>query len=229
MSSELAVILHGGGGKIGPEHGQKKLPYLRKALDLAWAALVAGKPGEFAVVEALRVMEGCEYFNAGYGGYPNVNGIVLLDVGLMRGDRDFVSLIHVRRVKYPSSIALDMLLPRRTLLSTWTHELMMKLDEAPEFIKGRYGLVATHEDLVAPFVKQLMKEKGDFEVARDPKKEEAKAHGTVGCVVRDAKGEICAGTSTGGVSFKYNGRVGDSPIIGAGVFADNEICGLSTT
>jgi beta-aspartyl-peptidase (threonine type) len=199
---------------------KKKLPYLAEARDRAWDALTKGQPGAMAVEAALRVMEECPYFNAGYGGYPNVNGIVLLDVGLMSGNRGFVSIVNMRRVKYPSSVALDMMSRRRAIMTVWTHELMQELDTAAPEIKERYGVVEKHEDLVAPFVKELL---GKAQAA------EVSSLGTVGCVVRDASGRLFAGTSTGGVNLKSNGRIGDSPIIGSGVFADDEVCALSTT
>lgn len=220
----LAVMVHGGAGKFSADLGEKKLPVMAEAMDAAWDSLREGVPGEFAVAAALRVMEGCEYFNAGFGGYPNAHGIVLLDVGLMRGSREFVSLINVRRVKYPSAVALDMLQKHRALMTIWTHELMQALDQSPDFVKERYGLVEKHEDLVAPFVRRLLKNKERLELEQGDG-----VHGTVGCVVRDTRGELFSGTSTGGVSLKYNGRVGDTPIIGSGVFADNEIAALSTT
>lgn len=226
MSERLSVILHGGAGRFNREVSKKKLPYLKQALDAAWQELCNGKPGEFAVAAALRIMEGCEYFNAGYGGYPNIHGIVLLDVGLMRGTREFVSLINLRRVKYPSAVALDMMHQHDALITIWTHELMQELDGAPEFVKERYGYVETHEDLVAPFVKELLADRSAAEVSAEAEDEE---HGTVGCVVRDGEGALYSGTSTGGVHLKYNGRVGDTPIVGSGVFADNEIGALSTT
>lgn len=239
MSENLAVIIHGGAGKIGTEHAQKKLPPLKQALEAAWQSLAKGDDGELAVVEALRILEGSEYFNAGYGGYPNINGIVLTDVSLMRGNREFVSLIHCRKIKYPSVVALDMLNSGQTILSTWTHELMTKLETGPDHLKDRYGLVNSHDEMIAPFVKEMIAKKQELEVAnknsRSQQEEEngteqkEQKHGTVGCVVRDSKGRISAGTSTGGVSFKSNGRIGDTPIVGSGVYADNEICGLSTT
>ncbi|MCB9030033.1 MAG: isoaspartyl peptidase/L-asparaginase [Deltaproteobacteria bacterium] len=224
MSENLAVIIHGGAGKLSIDHASKKLPFLKEARDAAWDAVAKGKPADIAVVEAIRVLEACEYFNAGYGGYPNINGIVLTDVGLMRGNLDFVSLVHCRRLKFPSAVALDMLTPNRTLMTTWTRELELNLEQAPDFIKEKYGLVKTHEDLIAPHVRRLMELKqAEVEQKVDD------IHGTVGCVVRDINGHIAAGTSTGGLSFKYNGRIGDTPVVGSGVYADDNICGLSTT
>jgi beta-aspartyl-peptidase (threonine type) len=228
----LSVVIHGGAGRLVRENADRKLPYLKEALDAAWSTLLKGAPGEDAVVAALRVMEGSEYFNAGYGGYPNSKGIVLLDVGLMNGSREFASFINVRRLKYPSEVARDYLRTHQSILSTWTHEMMQEVDRAPPEIKNRYGWVENHEALIAPFVRSLM-EHAELGREQPPspsgKKEGSPGTGTVGCVVRDASGRICAGTSTGGVSFKANGRVGDTPIIGSGVFADDEIGGLSTS
>ncbi|GEM_PF-1070137 len=237
MSKDLSVIIHGGAGGIGKDHGQKKLPVLKEALDAAWKALASDQPGEMAVVAALKVLEGNQYFNAGYGGYPNVHGIVLTDVGLMRGNRDFVSIINCRKVKYPSLIVLDMLTPGKNLLTVWTHEMMTNLEKGADELKERYGLVKSHEELIAPFVKEMIEKKKALEVSSNASEGSSQRnadkhtdkHGTVGCVVRDASGSICAGTSTGGVSFKSNGRIGDTPVIGSGVYADTEICGLSTT
>ncbi|MEZ4753197.1 MAG: isoaspartyl peptidase/L-asparaginase [Bdellovibrionota bacterium] len=223
-NKQISVILHGGAGRFSEKYTPNKLPFLKQALDAAWDALTAGRTGGIAVTQALKVMEECEFFNAGYGGYPNANGIVLLDIGLMRGNRDFISLLNLRRVKVPSAVAYDMLERHSNLMSVWTHELMLELEAAPEFIKQRYGYVARHEDLLAPYVLELLKDKNAAEVAQD-----GGTHGTVGCVVRDADGNLFAGTSTGGVNLKYNGRIGDTPIIGQGVFADNEIGALSTT
>ena len=223
MSNGLAVIIHGGAGKLKRENASKKLPVMQQAVEGAWLALKQGKPGEFAVVQALRAMEESEYFNAGYGGYPNLNGVVLLDVGLMRGNLDYVSIVNARRIKYPSEIALEMLKDNKTLMTTWTHELMTELDDAADFIKERYGHVQTHQELLSPYVEELLKDPQAAEVAKIEKM------GTVGCVVRDANGKVYAGTSTGGVSAKENGRIGDTPVIGSGVYADDEVGGFSTT
>jgi beta-aspartyl-peptidase (threonine type) len=222
MDRGPSIIIHGGAGSFGDEHAKLKLPLIQEALHKAWDSIKSGQSAEIACCSALRVLEDSEYFNAGYGGYPNKNGIVLLDVGLMRGNGDFVSLLNVRKLKYPSSAALHMLGHGQNLITVWTQELMEEIQNGDPQLKEECGLVNSHNDLIAPFVVELMKKKG-FEVSATPD------GGTVGCVVRDAQGHICAGTSTGGTSQKSNGRIGDSPIIGAGVYADDEIGGLSTT
>ncbi|NMC63344.1 MAG: hypothetical protein GYA55_09275 [SAR324 cluster bacterium] len=218
------------------EHAEKKKPVLEKARDEAWKLLCEDAPAEEAVAKALRIMEESEYFNAGYGGYPNEKGIVLMDAGMMLGSREFASIVNVRRIKYPSAVLLDRLREGKTLMTVWTHEHMQQIDTAPDEVKERYGWVATHEELVSPFVQELLKKQREGELAVDSNLEDPKddiavfePHDTVGCVARDFKDRLCAGTSTGGTGVKANGRVGDSPIIGAGLFADNDICGLSTS
>ena len=218
-----AVIVHGGAGTLNSARVQKKIPYLIQARDAAWSVLEQGKSAEEAVVAALRVMEASEYFNAGYGGYPNVNGIVLQDIGLMRGNLSFVSLLNVRRLIHPSAAAFDLLNDTRSLLSIWTKEMMDKIDQEDENLKERYGWVQEHKDLLSPYVIEMLKEQ-EAEFGSS-----GATHGTVGCVARDNAGNLAAATCTGGVNTKRNGRIGDSPIIGSGVFADNEICALSTT
>ncbi len=223
QSHHFSVILHGGAGTLNHQRVIKKVPYLIEAREAAWKKLLAGSTAEEAVVAAIRVMEKSEYFNAGYGGYPNVNGIVLQDIGLMRGNLNFVSLLNIRKIIHPSAVALDLLSEERSLVSVWTQELMEKADNCNAEIKERYGWVANHQDLLSPYVTEMLKE-NQAEFAGG-----GTTHGTVGCVVRDGVGNIAAGTCTGGVNTKRNGRIGDSPIIGSGVFADSDICGLSTT
>lgn len=224
----VAVTIHGGAGRFNAARAEKKEPVLRQALDAAWRALVQGARAEFAMVEALSILEGSEHFNAGFGGYPNINGIVLLDVALMTGERDFTSLINVRRVKYPSRIAFDSLQKSRTLMSVWTHEMMQELDSAPVELKERYGWVATHNELLARPALEALKSSQNSEVSADDSSQEP-GTGTIGCVLRDQWGRVAAGTSTGGVNLKANGRIGDSPVIGSGAYADNEIGAISTT
>lgn len=223
--SSAALILHGGAGRITAEYGSKKLPGLKLALDRGWRALQDGAPPEVAVCAALRVMEEDQYFNAGYGGYPNEHGIVLLDAGLMRGNGDFISLINVRQLKYPSEILLDMLKPGRRLTTVWTHELMQKVLAGDGSQKDRYGLVASHDEMIAPLVRELLAKRAAAELSSHGEG----SHGTVGCVARAVDGRIAAGTSTGGIYLKHNGRVGDSPIIGSGVYAEQEVAGISTS
>jgi L-asparaginase / beta-aspartyl-peptidase len=221
LGGKMGVILHGGaGGFLSEEDCNVKEPYLKEALDAAWGALSSGDSGERAVVAALKVLEGCEYFDAGYGSFPNEHGNVFLDVALMRGNGDFISLMNVRRLRYPSQLALDMFRPGRSLQRVWTERLQRGVEASDDQLKERYGFARTEEEMISPYA---------VEANRRHRQKVSKGTGTVGCVVRDKEGRIFAGTSTGGTPNKPDGRIGDSPIVGAGVFADDEICGLSAT
>lgn len=221
--SKLSVIIHGGAGSPKIIQDQpREIPFLKQALDAAWKSLVAGEPGERAVVAALRVLESCEYFDSGFGSYPNEDGEVRCDVALMRGTGDFISLLNMRRVIHPSQVALDRFTPGKNLMAVWTDKLMQELDKADAETRQRVGWVAEEKDMIAPWAAARVAE-------RREKSAKPLGHDTVGCVVRDDRGKISAGTSTGGIMLKPHGRIGDSPIVGAGVFADDEVCGLSAT
>ncbi len=222
QNSKLSVILHGGAGNFNPNYTPKKLPFLRKALDAAWEKLCQGAAGHLAVCAALQVMEECQYFNAGYGAFPNIDGKVFLDIGLMSGKRDFISFLNISRIRYPSQLALDSFQEGKKLMTVWTPGWSGKINAKDVRTKERYGLVQSDAECIAPVVREILNLSSDIELAEE-------RHGTIGCVVKDSFGEIYAGTSTGGLGGKSDGRVGDSPIIGSGVFADNELCGLSTS
>lgn len=232
MTAEtFSVIIHGGAVDREVALGDhREKPVLGEALDAAWDKLVSGRPGEEAVAAALKVMEECEFFDSGYGSFLNEHGKVRLDVALMRGTGDFISLMNIARVKYPSALALDHFARGRSLMAVWTEDRMRGLDTVSPERKRRYGWVATEEEMIAPFAR----EKTEFLLADADSqgmawKPATLGHDTVGCVVRDGNGKIFAGTSTGGIALKPDGRVGDSPLVGAGVFADNAIGGLSAT
>ncbi len=224
MNSKFSVILHGGAGAAPASAAEedRTKAVLNAALDRAWSALCAGESGERAVVAALSVMEADELFDAGYGSYPNENGLVRCDVALMRGSGDFISYMNMRRIKHPSQVALDALDKRKTLMAVWTDEMMAAVDAGNTDLKQRYGWAATEAEMVAPEALQKVN-------ARRQRQKLASNHDTVGCVVRDGQGRLFAGTSTGGIMLKPDGRVGDSPILGAGVYADDGLVGLSAT
>jgi L-asparaginase / beta-aspartyl-peptidase len=218
---KLAVIIHGGAGTLPHAKARKKLPGLQKARDAAWRVLEQGKPGIEAVEAALRVLEDDQHFNAGYGSYPDERGRIVMDVGVMQGDRSFSSYLNVERVRFPSSLAVHRLRQeKRSLMTVWTSDMMHAVESLSKEEKAYLGVAETHEQLLAPFVQELI-EHDESEIPMRT--------GTVGCVVRDGFGQLCAGTSTGGLTGKPDGRVGDSPIVGSGVYADSEIGALSTT
>lgn len=216
-NDDLAVIVHGGVGSkkvVAPDEREG----VRDACEAAWKELSNSGDGLRAVVAGLTVLEENEIFDAGYGSYPNDQGQVFMDVGLMAGSGIFKSILNIARVRHPSLVALDNFNPARSLMRVWTQEDQTKLDASSSEIKARYGWVKTHEEMVSPMARAASDSFRGKEV-----------HGTVGCLVRDAQGRLFAGTSTGGTAAKVVGRIGDSPIIGAGVYARDGITALSAT
>lgn len=219
-----AVVLHGGvglwkGDRTGVERD------LKAAVDAAWEQLKHGRSAEHALLAALAVLEDRESFNAGYGSCLNEQGKIRCDVTLMRGNGDFCGFMNMARVRRPSHVAERDFKPGTKLLRVWTDSMMQALDQSAYAEKQRVGWVATEEEMVAPSVKLLAKQRA---TATQATKSPLPAD-TVGCLVRDSSGRLVAGTSTGGVWGKPEGRVGDAPIVGAGVFADDSCGALSAT
>jgi len=227
-SQELSVILHGGGGNFSESHARAKLPHLKQALNLTWEALCDGQSGEEAVVECLKYLEDIEEFDCGFGAYPNQAGSIELDMGLINGEGQFASVLGFKNIRYPSRYALNLLREGQQHMFVWSEEVAAKIKSLTPELKQYYGYVEDNGELLAPFVKKILEGHAKSEVSTS-KIRGATDAGTVGCVVRDKDGRICAGTSTGGIFNQPVGRIGDSPIIGAGVYADNDVCGLSAT
>lgn len=223
----IAVIVHGGAaGEVLPEEKPGCVAGLKLALDAAWSKLTSDAGGLEAVVAALRELEACEYFDAGYGSYPNENGEIFQDIGLISGELDYLAIANIPRIKHPSALAHDMFRKGDRLMVAWTkrreEELESRIAEAGEALRERYGWVMDGKELLAPHALKVAQ--------RERERRAQKSSGdTVGCVVRDGNGHLFAGTSTGGILLKREGRIGDSPIIGGGVYADNEVIGISAT
>ncbi len=216
------LIIHGGAGQLAEPYLMKKLPVLKESLDAGWKTYLEGGTGEDVVASAIQVMEDCEYFNAGYGGYPNANKIVLLDAAMMNGDREYVAFMNIRRLKYPIRVVRDFLKNEKSLSSVWTHELMESFDFKNAELKKWYGWVERHQDLLSPYVEELLfKNQGEFSVDTGFR--------TVGACASDESGALFAGISTGGPNHKVNGRIGDAAMIGLGLYADNDLCAMTTT
>jgi beta-aspartyl-peptidase (threonine type) len=220
------LVIHGGAGVVKSEMDpatQKAIrAALTKALEHGYAQLKAGKPALDAVTAAITVLEDDPHFNAGKGAVFNHDGRNELDASIMDGATLRAGgVANVHRVKNPILLA-------RSVMEHSPHVLMFG-DGAEEFAKTQ-GIV-----LVDPKYFRTEKRWQDLQDAL--KKDAAGQHadaekeghfGTVGAVALDKDGHLAAGTSTGGMTDKRFGRVGDSPIIGAGTYA-NAGCAVSGT
>lgn len=213
-----SVIVHGGFMAAARRADETAVAESRAALlesvRRAGAILDRGGDGCDAVEAALIILEDCPQFDAGRGSALTATGGVELDAAIMRGaDLGAGAVAGVTRVRNPIRAA-------RAVLEHTPHVLLQGAG-ADAFAMAR-GLEQAGPDW---FVIPRMQ----AELAAARQRTGAAEMGTVGCVVRDARGEITAGTSTGGTTNKLPGRVGDSPLVGAGTWADSRWCGVSCT
>jgi len=219
------VAIHGGAGTIlrenmTPDQEREYHEALRVAMQTAAATLESGGTALDAVVAAIVTMEDSPLFNAGKGAVFSNRGINELDASLMSGKTLAAGAVAgVTRIKNPILLARLVMEHSSHVLLAGSGAEAFAAEQGVEMVDPAYFFTQDRWDSL-----QKAKEK-EHEGARP----EVKKHGTVGVVVRDKDGNLAAGTSTGGLTNKRFGRVGDSPIVGAGTYADNRSCAVSGT
>jgi beta-aspartyl-peptidase (threonine type) len=226
---QYAMVIHGGAGTILKKNmsEEKEKAYrdaLNEALSIGEKILKNGGDAIDAVEATIHSMEDNPLFNAGVGAVFTHDGTNSLDASIMRGeDQNAGAMGGVSNVKHPISGA-------RAVLEKSEH--VMLAGKGAESFAEENGL-----EIVDPSHFYTKRRWDALQKILTREEEEAKElselsenkHGTVGCVALDSKGNICAGTSTGGMTNKKYDRIGDAPIIGAGTYADNSTCGVSCT
>lgn len=210
------LVIHGGAGTITRKNmsAEKEKAYqeiLEEALRRGYDILNEGGAALDAVEATIRMMEDSPLFNAGKGAVFTNAGTHELDASIMDGKTlQAGAVAGVKTIKNPISAA------RKVMEETW-HVLLggtgadhFAKEQGLEIVDQKYFYTEWRWNSL-----QKVKEKVK--------------HGTVGCVALDKNGNLAAGTSTGGLTNKHWGRIGDSPIIGAGTYANNETCGVSGT
>lgn len=222
------LAIHGGCGvmaKLGlsEEEWAAARNDLAEALRAGWRILHAGGAAVDAVQAAVVVMEDSPQFNAGHGAALNAAGEHELDASIMRGsDLAAGAVTLVRRIKNPVKAA-------RALMEA-NGAVMLGGASADAFAAGRgLEMVEPHYFTTERRVKALESLKQKEASGTLKSASEAEKHGTVGAVALDADGHLAAATSTGGYNNKPEGRIGDSPIIGAGTYARDGVCAVSGT
>ena len=212
------LVIHGGAGTITRENmsTEKEAEYISKltaAIKTGYAILEIGGSSIDAVEATIKVMEDSPLFNAGKGAVFTGAGTNELDASIMDGATlQAGAVAGVKTVKNPISAA------RKVMEKTW--HVLLAGEGADAFAKEQeLDIVDNSYFHTEHRFKSLIK----------AKEKEIEKHGTVGCVALDKKGNLAAGTSTGGLTNKRWGRVGDSPIIGAGTYASNKTCAVSGT
>jgi len=221
----FVLVVHGGAedyGHMAPEQVEARRTAMTKAIRAGYKVLAGGGTSVDAVEAATRVMEDSGAFDAGRGAYYTKEGMPELDAAIMNGRTLAAgSVASLKHIANPISLA-------RMVMERTPHVLLVG-DGAEQFAKSQ-GI-----DLVSPyyFYDERLWTNYKNAVAADKKRKSSGPvggqHGTVGVVALDLEGNLAAGTSTGGTVLKMPGRVGDSPIIGAGTYANNQSCAVSGT
>ena len=224
----IAIVIHGGAGTIlkenmTPELESAYLNKLEEAVKTGYDILNNGGSSQSAVEETIKIMEDSPLFNAGIGAALTNQATASLDASFMEGNNlDAGAIAGSKYIKNPISAAISVMKesPHVLLSSNGADDfaIEMGLDTVPNsyFITERR-------------LRSLRKAKEDNIVSIEDDIIKDSKYGTVGCVAIDKMGNISSGTSTGGTTNKKWGRIGDVPIIGAGTYANNDCCGISTT
>lgn len=221
---EYALVIHGGAGKAPstPEGIAARERILKHALDKGHELLQAGKPSLDVVEAVILILEDSEHFNAGKGAVFNAIGHHELDASIMDGrNRTAGAVGGVRTVKHPISLA--------RLVMTETRHVLLATDGAEKFADLHPEIERVPNEFFSTERQRQNLKKAQAREQSESEPTESSKMGTVGCVALDKQGNLAAGTSTGGLTNKRYGRIGDSPIVCAGTFADNETCGVSCT
>jgi beta-aspartyl-peptidase (threonine type) len=226
-----SLMVHGGAGALDNVRDSKTavryLEAIRRILEHGRDVLELGGSALQAVETCASLLEDDPVFNAGCGSVLNEDGKVEMDAAIMDG-RDLAA----GAVAGVSNIANPVQLAR--LVMTRSEHVLLIADGAMRFAE-HCGMqrVPEHYFYTPDRVEQLKQARLQHRVMLDHDDSEAggedQKYGTIGAIARDPEGNLAAATSTGGIVNKRMGRVGDSPLVGAGVFADNETCAVSAT
>ncbi|MGL4438250.1 MAG: isoaspartyl peptidase/L-asparaginase family protein [Bosea sp. (in: a-proteobacteria)] len=220
--------LHGGCGtlyrSLMPEADwAESRAHIADALRAGWAILKAGGPALDAVQATIVVLEDSPHFNAGFGAALTESGTHELDASIMDGATLAAGAVAgVRRVRNPIKAARAVMASGRAVLLIGPSADEFAAVAGLDMVTPTYFTTQRRIDSLASLKRRA-------EQGTAAKASEAEKHGTVGAVARDVNGNLAAGTSTGGFNNKPVGRVGDSPIIGAGTYARNGVCAVSCT
>ena len=218
QTNHFVLVAHSGAGdysKTPPNVIEARRDGMVKAVRAGYAILARGGTSLDAVEATIAVMEATGLYDAGRGAYYTKEGVPEMDAAIMDGKTlQAGSVASLQHIASPIHLA-------RLVMEKTPHVLLVG-PGAEEFAKSQ-GI-----ELVSPYYFYSEREWKRFQDA-EQKKKAGEGHGTVGVVALDAAGNLAAGTSTGGTVLKMPGRVGDSPIIGAGTYANNESCAISAT
>ena len=220
----ISLVVHGGAWDIPDELVAAHRAGVQQALKAGWAILSKRGAAVDAIEKAIMVMEDDETFDAGTGSFINMTGEVELDASMMSGKEFRAGAIGaVQNVRNPISLA-------RKIMEESEHILLVGMG-ATRFAREHGIKTCNQDDLITnrELIRWRKIQGRKSSVNRGAYRRKKVPVDTVGAVALDHHGNIASGASTGGTPNKYPGRVGDSPLIGCGTYADNEVGGVSTS
>jgi beta-aspartyl-peptidase (threonine type) len=231
FAQPYAIVIHGGSGNIDPQSisDERKEAYLAKmaeALKVGEDMLKSGAASLDVVETVVKILEDSPLFNAGKGAVFNIEGKNELDASIMCGaTHNAGSVAGLSTIKNPVSAARKVMEESPHVMLTGKSADAFAYEHGIEMVDPGYFFDQVRWDQYREYVRNSFnRERGQAYPADGNLK-----MGTVGAVALDMKGNLAAATSTGGMTGKYPGRVGDSPLIGAGNYASNLSCGVSAT
>ncbi len=213
VKNKYVILIHGGATNLTFFNEKSRSVYiyqLKRVLIKAKQILLNGGFAIDAVVQAVKDLEDCELFNAGKGAALNEIGETRLEASLMEGEfNHFGCILDTKHIKNPILLCEKILKEQQKLILCGEGAEIFAKKNDLDLVKNSYFITSSRQK----YWKNNQKEK----------------FGTVGAVAIDIYGNLCAGTSTGGMPNKIIGRIGDSGLIGKGTFADNKTCAISCT
>lgn len=223
-----AIAVHGGSGTVpasiqDSKIKKKYLHAMREALEGGFNLLKNDSSALDAVTKSVCILEDCELFNAGKGSVFTAKGDHKMDAAVMEGKNlNAGAIAGIHGIKNPVMLAIDVMKK--------TDFVFLAGNEAMEFARQQnYELLPDSYFFTKFRYDQWQNVKGTGKVKLDHSPDEDPELGTVGAVAVDRNGNVAAATSTGGMTNKAWGRIGDSPMIGAGTYANNKTCAVSCT
>lgn len=236
-TNNFAIVIHGGAGTILKKNmtDEKENAYkqkLKEAITIGHTVLKNGGTSQEAVVKTIQVMEESPLFNAGKGAVFTHEETNELDASFMDGKTlNAGAVAGVTNVKSPIALAVKIMTDSDHVMLSGKGASTFAKEKGLEIVDPSYFFTENRFNSL-----QRIKDKEKTELDHDDKKAafydadiKNSKFGTVGCVSLDKEGNIAAGTSTGGMTNKRWGRIGDTPIIGSGTYANNKTCGVSST
>jgi beta-aspartyl-peptidase (threonine type) len=225
-AEEFVLVMHGGAGSYSdasPERLEPARAALTKAMEAGRDILARGGSSLDAVEAAQRIMEDSGVFDAGRGAYYTREGVPEMDAAIMDGKTLAAGAVaSVQHVAHPISLA-------RMVMERTKHVLLVGAG-AEEFARSQgVALVSPYYFFNERRWKSFQERQAAEEKPKAGSAVSGEIYGTTGAVALDRAGNLAAATTTGGTTYKLPGRVGDSPLIGAGTYANNESCAVSGT